>query len=230
MWSKLFGINAKRTSLLANTREGSLHDFYATDFPELNSAVDDISFAVLDFETTGLDIKQDHIVSVGLVEINKLGINLNTAWHAVIKTERDLPEESTVIHQITDDMVSQGIEIKKALDMMLARLKGRVLVAHHAQIELGYLSKICRDIYQQDFVIPVIDTQQLAKRQLQRDQTTLKANSLRLFNLCDRYRLPSYKAHNALSDALSTAELFLVVVAELYPNMDCRLKDLVLKK
>ena len=37
---------------------------------------------------------------------------------------------------------------------------------------------------------------------------------LRLFNLRERYHLPNYKAHNALSDAISTAELFLALAAE----------------
>lgn len=230
MWSELFGINRKRKQLLGQTSTGILHDYYTEPFADLDLTLKEAPFVVMDFETTGLDIQHDHVISVGIVEIKNLGIKLDTAWHEVIKTERDLPEQSTVIHQITDDMVLQGVEIKEALGRILARLKGRVLIAHHAQIELGFLNKICREIYNQDFLIPTIDTQLLAKRQLQREQTVLKANSLRLFNLCDRYKLPSYKAHNALSDALSTAELFLAVVADLYPNMDCRLKDLVLKK
>jgi len=230
MWSVHFSLNGKRKQLLGQTSKGALHDYYTEPFPDLNSALKDTSFLVMDFETTGLDIKQDHVISVGLVEIKNLGIKLNTAWHEVIKTKRDLPEQSTVIRKITDDMLLHGTEITKVLDKILARLKGHVLVAHHAQIELGFLNKICRDIHQQDFLIPTIDTQILAKRQLQREQTALKTNSLRLFNLCDRYKLPSYKAHNALSDALSTAELFLAVVTDLYPKMDCRLKDLILKK
>ena len=89
---------------------------------------------------------------------------------------------------------------------------------------------ICNEFYGQDFVIPTIDTRQLAERQLRREQVVLKENSLRLFELRDRYELPAYKAHNALSDALSTAELFLALVADLYPSLNCRLRDIVLKK
>ena len=68
-----------------------------------------------------------------------------------------------------------------------------------------------------------------AAASLQREQVTLEKNSLRLFNLRERYKLPAYKAHNALSDALSTAELFLALMADLYPGLDCRLKDLLTK-
>jgi len=229
MWFKSLDLNKKRKRLLDKIPEGALHDYYETPFPAPKSKVSDISFVVLDFETTGLDIKYDHLVSVGLIEIDQLGVNLDSAWHEIIKTSRDLPEQSTVIHEITDDMVNLGEEVNLVFEKLLARLKGRVLIAHHAQIELGYLKKISRELYQQDFIIPVIDTQVLAKRQLQREQVTLEKNSLRLFNLRERYKLPAYKAHNALSDALSTAELFLALMADLYPGLDCRLKDLLTK-
>ena len=230
MWSKLFGIQRIREYQLDQTSPGPLRDYYSVPFPELKTNVRDLTFIALDFETTGLNIRRDHIVSVGSVEIENLGIKIGTALHEIIKTKRDMPQDSTVIHQITDDMVKQGTEIKDAFDHLLNRLKGHVLIAHHAKIELGFLNKICNEFYGQDFVIPTIDTRQLAERQLRREQEVLKENSLRLFSLRDRYELPAYKAHNALSDALSTAELFLALVADLYPNLNCRLKDIVLKK
>jgi len=230
MWNQLFGIQRTRERLLEQSSPGALRDYYAEPFPELKTNIKQAPFVALDFETTGLDIKNDHIVSVGSVEIINLGIKLNTAKHEIIKTALDMPQDSTVIHQITDDMVLHGTDIKDAFDKLLASLTGRVLIAHHAKIELGFLNKICLDLYQQNFVIPTVDTRQLAERQLKREQVVLKENSLRLFELRNRYKLPAYKAHNALSDAMSTAELFLVLVAELYPNLNCRIKDLVLKK
>lgn len=230
MWERLLGLQRRRERLLAQTRPGALREFYATPFPDRKTNIRELSFVALDFETTGLDIKQDHLVSVGTVEIEQMGIRIGTAWHEIIKTRRELPQDSTVIHQITDDMVLQGSEINDVVSKLLDKLKGRVLIAHHARIELGFLNKICRDMFNQEFVIPTIDTRLLAKRQLQREQVVLKENSLRLFELRNRYQLPAYKAHNALSDAMTTAELFLVLVAELYPNQKCRLKDLLLKK
>ena len=40
------------------------------------------------------------------------------------------------------------------------------------------------------------------------------AGQLRLWNARTRYGLPVYKAHNALTDAVATAELYLAQVAE----------------
>jgi DNA polymerase-3 subunit epsilon len=186
-----------------------------------------VPFVVVDFETTGLDVAKDHLVSIGLITISNLGINLDTTWHQIIKTKQAMTPQTTVIHEITDDMVEHGLEIKDAFDSLLEKLKGHVLIAHHAQIELGFMQKICKTLYHQEFMMPVVDTLVLARRQLQRSQVAMKDGTLRLFNLRERYNLPVYKAHHALNDALGTAELFLALVSDLYPNLNCKLKDIV---
>jgi len=58
-----------------------------------------------------------------------------------------------------------------------------------------------------------VDTQVLARRTFERRQIPFKGSDLRLHSLGDRYNLPRYGAHNALSDALAAAELFLAQAA-----------------
>lgn len=59
----------------------------------------------------------------------------------------------------------------------------------------------------------IIDTQALALRTFERRQIPFKVSDLRLHALGNRYNLPRYGAHNALSDALAAAELFLAQAA-----------------
>ena len=54
--------------------------------------------------------------------------------------------DSAVVHQITDDMVAQGVDLNEAMRGLLQRLKGKVLIAHHTQIELGFIKNICQVI------------------------------------------------------------------------------------
>jgi DNA polymerase-3 subunit epsilon len=138
-----------------------------------------------------------------------------------------MPAETAIVHKITDDMVANGQDLPTALELLLQRLKGKVLIAHHARIEIGLLNKVCQDLYQQKFFIPTIDTQILGQRVLERHQEEIKPGDLRLFNLRKRFGLPAYKAHNALSDALATAELFLALLSDLYPKQNCKLKDVL---
>lgn len=75
--------------------------------------------------------------------------------------------------------------------------------------------------------MPVVDTQYLAARRLQRAHQPVVEGGLRLSNLRRQYHLPRYQAHNALSDALACAELFLAQVAEMAPDGAVRLKYLL---
>ena len=109
----------------------------------------------------------------------------------------------------------------------MEKLSGNVLLVHHGAIESGFLNNLCQSLYQQEFYMPIIDTEVLAGRRLQRKQQAIQAGQLRLFNLREQYHLPAYKAHNALSDALAAAELFLALVNELCPKLDCRLKEVL---
>jgi len=55
--------------------------------------------------------------------------------------------------------------------------------------------------------MPCVDTLQQEQALLQRRETPIKPGDLRLQACRDRYNLPPYPAHNALIDALATAEL-----------------------
>jgi len=52
---------------------------------------------------------------------------------------------------------------------------------------------------------------------MERSQQPIRGTDLRLFNLREAQQLPRYRAHNALSDALATAELFLALAAHADP-------------
>ena len=73
----------------------------------------------------------------------------------------------------------------------------------------------------------MIDTEVLARRRLQRRNQPYRPGELRLSGLRERYQLPRYRAHNALSDALATAELFLAITADMAADDRVRLKELL---
>lgn len=223
----LFGREYRRKRALAKAPEGVLHDYLSIHFPHKKTVCSNARIVALDMETTGLDPKKDEILSIGLVEIRGQSVRLDTAWHEIIRLDRELPAESVVIHQITDDQKEQGKPLEEVLPLLLKRLQGKVMLVHFKRIEQNFLDAACRRLYGAPFVIPIIDTLELGQRVLERRNHTIQANDLRLFNLRSQYNLPRYKAHNALNDALATAELFLAMAAEMSPNSDCRLYDFV---
>jgi DNA polymerase-3 subunit epsilon len=159
--------------------------------------------------------------------IHDLAIDLANAWQAALTVKGDLPEQTVVIHGITDDQAAKGSKLKELLPQLLQRLRGKILLVHNAALDRAFLDHACRTLYGAPFIAPIIDTQNLAKRHFERRNLPIKSGELRLFSLRERYNLPRYNAHNALSDALATAELFLAMAAEISPAGDCRLREVM---
>ena len=201
--------------------------YLSNTFASKNELIKDLDIVSLDIETTGLNPDEDRIVSIGLVQIEDLGIKLGSCWHQVISANTDLSAQSVVIHQITDDQSVTGMSIKEAMPILLEHLSGKVMLVHNARIEQGFINKICQSLYGCDFVIPTIDTLALAKRSLDRRNHAYQKNDLRLFNLRKAYNMKAYKAHNALMDAIATAELFLAMVDSISKNKTARLSEFI---
>ena len=225
MLHNLFGKNYARKYWLNKTQSSVMRDFLQQPFVSRRNLVNKTDIVSLDIETTGLNCKEDRIVSIGLVQISQLGIKLDSCWHQFIKSNKSIPEKSVVIHNITDDEAAEGISIEDAISELLQLLKGKVVLVHNSNVEQGFINEICKKLYKTDFVMRVIDTQVLAKRSFDRKNIIYKPTELRLFNLRKLYKLPPYKAHNALLDAIATAELFLAMLPTISANDNARLSD-----
>ena len=205
---------AKRRDKAASRATGAPADFYAAGFPGDETPASELRLLSLDFETTGLDATRDQVLSIGFVPVDGDTIALGGAAHRVLKVTTEVGQ-SAVFHGITDDQIASGTPVEDAVADTLAALSGRAMLAHFAKIETDFLSLLCERLYGAPLVVPVVDTLVLQDRLVNRgfDDESL-AGQLRLWNARTRYGLPVYKAHNALTDAVATAELYLAQVAE----------------
>lgn len=213
----LFGSSlSRRRARAASRARGPLAAYYAgTPLPADATPASELRLLAIDVETTGLDPARDAVLSVGFVPVDGDTIVLGGARHMVLRTEREVGQ-SAVFHGLTDDMVAAGIPRLDALTATLEALTGRILLAHFAVIEVDFLSKACEEFFGAPFVTPVIDTLQLHNRLINRGfDDEAKGNELRLWNARARYGLPRYGAHEALTDAMACAELYLAHVAEM---------------
>ncbi len=189
-----------------------------------------MGFVAVDLETTGLDPAKDEIVSVGWVALSGERIDLATAAHRLVAPTRAVPEQSAVLHAITDDVAARGAPPRAVLAELLAVLAGKVLVAHNASFELDFLRAACARAFGGRFLSPAVDTLALGIRWLQRRNTAFAPRELRLDALRRRHNLPRYRAHDALSDALAAAELFLAELAHLDGDRDVALSRVLLAR
>lgn len=216
-----FTTQGQRERARASAPVGPLRDYYDVRLPGKDTPLNSLPMLALDLETTGLDANAEHIVSIGWVPIDGLAIQLGGARRVLVKPNRDIGQ-SAVFHGITHDQLEGGIPLAEALESTLAALQGRIMVAHYAPIERRFLANACSNVYGTPVRLPAIDTMRLQRHLLRgggaSDATMTAQGTLRLHRARDRYHLPRYRAHDALLDAISAAELLLAQVAELSPD------------
>jgi len=224
----LVGYEAKRKKLLKKVPNGPLHDFLSVPFPSLDTPIDQLTILAVDFETTGLEAKTDKLLSVGFVLLEQEQIKLNSSYHQIINTEAQLEESNVIIHQITDDQKEQGQPLHTVVEQLLKALAGKVMLVHFARIERQFLQQACLELYGLAPDFPMIDTLVIAKRQLDKRDVAYDPSELRLSSLRNQYQLPDHHGHDALNDAVATAELLLAQMASKNSTDKVLLKDIIL--
>lgn len=169
-------------------------------------------YVVLDLETTSLDPSAGEIVSIGWVVIENARIQLAQSRLFHLLVEQGVGQ-SAVFHQLTDTDLAQGQRFASVAPHLLAVTANSTLVFHNAGLDLGFLNRYLRALYGAPLLVPIADTLQLEYRRQQRRKHALQPGELRLGACRRRYGLPDLAAHDALTDALATAELFLAIQA-----------------
>lgn len=213
----LIGYEIERKRNLLQAPEGPLKDFLSVPFPSVNSLFKETKILAVDFETTGLDAVEDKLLSVGFVELSQQQIQLKTCYHQIINTKQKLKADNVVIHQITDQQQQQGLPLEVVVEDLLKALAGKVMLVHYARIEREFLQQACLELYGIAPSFPMIDTLVIAKRRLDKKDFAYDPSELRLGALRKTQQLPQYFAHNALNDAIATAELLLAQTTH-YPE------------
>jgi DNA polymerase-3 subunit epsilon len=222
----LTGYEAQRKRALVRAPQGALKNFLSVPFPEPNTPFSNIKILAVDFETTGLHAINDKLLSVGFVELNNYQISLKNSYHQVIKAKTELQADNVIIHQITDQQKEQGAPLREVVEHLLDALAGKVMLVHFALIEREFLKQACIELYGVAPPFPMIDTLIIAKRQRDKRDVAYDPSELRLSTLRQQYGLPDHFAHNALNDALATAELLLAQVNDCHNEIT--LKNILL--
>lgn len=171
----------------------------------------DVNFLVVDGEMSSMETDTGELLSLGWVPIRRGRILLSEAQHVLFQTKGSVGD-SAVIHQIRDCDLNNGLSLEDATGNFLQAAEGSVLVFHHAKLDLAFLNKISRHLYNAPLLLPVVDTLDIDLAMLKRRDVPIKKGALSLQGCRQRYYLPQYPAHNALMDAVATAELLLAQI------------------
>ncbi len=202
-----------RQKLVEESNLSVVQDFYRAQNFNLDAAWQETDFLAVDLEMTGLNSQNDEIVSIGFLPIQRGLIETENAQHLLIKPLSGVGN-SAIIHNIRDQDAMSGLEPAQALEQLLVALTGKVLLVHHNRLDIAFLTRYFKQHLHIEFVTPFTDTFLLEEKQLHMQGKTIGPNDLRLHQCRQRHHLPVYSGHNALTDALATAELFLAIASK----------------
>ncbi|MCW2841578.1 MAG: exnuclease protein [Aeromicrobium sp.] len=171
-------------------------------FDELGRHLADVTFCVVDLETTGGSAaKGSKITEVGAVKVR--GGEVLGEFQTLVNPDELIPAYITVLTGITNQMVVAAPRIAEVLPSFLEFARGTVLVAHNAPFDVGFLKHFSRQL---DIPWPgfeTLDTAVLARRVLSREEVP----NCKLSTLAAAFRATTSPNHRALSDARATVDV-----------------------
>ncbi|QWZ06373.1 DEDD exonuclease domain-containing protein [Nocardioides panacis] len=171
-------------------------------FDELGRNLRDVTFCVVDLETTGGSAAAGSMITeVGAVKVR--GGEVLGEFQTLVNPHLAIPPFIAVLTGITDSMVAGAPRIEQVLPQFLEFAQGCVLVAHNAPFDVGFLRHFAEQQGRPWPRFEVLDTAKLARRVVTRDE----APNCKLSSLAVLFGAGTTPNHRALSDARATVDV-----------------------
>lgn len=159
------------------------------------------TFICIDCESTGLDTDNDRIIEIAAVKFTFDGVI--ASMETLVNPEKPIPEDSTKIHHITNDMVKGKPTIKEVLKDYLDFAKDIPIVGHGIGFDINIITSEAEraGIYSELKKQPSIDTLRLARLYGESAINSLEA-------LRSHFNIPAQGAHRAMNDVMVNIEVF----------------------
>lgn len=173
-------------------------------FDELGTPLREVTFVVVDLETTGGSHKTDSITEIGAVKVR--GGEVLGELGTLVDPGTGIPPVIVALTGITQAMVMRAPKLDTVLPAFLEfpnSTADAVLVAHNSRFDVGFLREACRRHDAAWPKVPVLCTARLARAVLPKDE----APSVRLSALAQLFAATTTPTHRALADAKATVDV-----------------------
>jgi DNA polymerase-3 subunit epsilon len=171
-------------------------------------------YASLDFETTGLDYATDHVVSFGVVPVEDGRVLVGRSVSQLVRPPTDPSPRSQTVHLLRPVDLAAAPAVAVAAHDLREALQRRFVLAWFAEVEIAFLRRTFGGSVRA-WRRRVIDVRDLAIAVDGAPPGARRERGYALTPTAERYGVPVADAHDALDDALVTAQLFLVLVGKL---------------
>ncbi len=169
-------------------------------FDDLGTPLFEVTFCVVDLETTGGSPRDCAITEIGAIKLQ--GGRCLGRFQTLVNPGSPIPPAITVLTGISEQMVLPAPRIDSVLPAFLEFCGDAVVVGHNVRFDVGFLDAALRSTGRPPMANRTLDTAALARR-LVRDEVP----DCRLGTLASRLRLDHQPSHRALDDALATGDL-----------------------
>ncbi len=173
----------------------------------------------VDLETTGVDPRHARIVEVAAVPVRDGVVRYGELFRARVRPGRGARWAGAEAHQLVPQEVAGGLVLEEVLRRADGWLREGVLVVHGSQVDLPVLHAAYRARglpWPDPLVVDTVRLLQHLDRRLRWLGTA--PVPLELGRARAALGLPAYPRHDAASDALATAELFVALAVRLGAN------------
>ena len=169
-------------------------------FDDLGTPLHQVTFVVLDVETTGGSPATSSLTEVAAARYR--GGELLGTYQTFVRPDERIPPFITALTGISDAMVADAPTSGGMLPSFLEFLGGGVIVGHNVRFDLSFLDHALVSTGRERLANATVDTLALARR-LVRDMVP----NCKLGTLAEVLRLPHQPSHRALTDVLATGDL-----------------------
>ena len=170
-------------------------------FDDLGTPLAEVTFVVVDLESTGGSPAQCGITEIGAVKVR--GGDVLGEFQTLVNPAEPIPAFISVLTGITDSMVADAPRIESAFPAFLEFAAGSVLVAHNAGFDISFLKAASARTGIPWPGFDVLDTLQLARQLVQRDESP----NHKLGSLARVFASRTTPDHRALHDARATVDV-----------------------
>ena len=167
-------------------------------------------FVVVDVETSGLSLTKDRLIAIGAVAVVDGRVDLNDSFEVVLQQQVASSKANILIHGIGGSAQTAGQLPADALLSFLEYLRKDPLVAFHVTFDETMLRRAIRQFLGINFRHDWLDLAYAVPGLYPEQASRFRA----LDDWLAYFDIRNYARHNALADAVSTAQLFMVAIRQ----------------
>ena len=171
---------------------------------------------ILDTETTGLSVNDDHrILEIACIETKNL-IPTNRIFHKLINPERKVSDDAIEIHGYTNEILKKQPKFKDIVNEFMEFISGKKLIIHNAPFDIGFINHELKKIN-----MKILDTEKNIVDTLSVARSKYPGSSNSLDNLCKKFSIDLSRRtkHNALLDCELLRKVYINLIDEKEPAL-----------